>query len=59
MRRWRRCRRRYSASSYGSAYSGVRDVTVTASPTAPPCDTTVDLVAVVTPNDRPGTISYR
>lgn len=37
----------------------VRDVTVTASPTAPACDTTVDLVAVVSTNGRPGTISYR
>ncbi|MFI2301939.1 hypothetical protein ACH5AL_24285 [Actinacidiphila glaucinigra] len=37
----------------------VRGVTVTASPSAPPCDTTVDLVAVVTTNGRPGTIGYR
>ncbi|MFE0628458.1 hypothetical protein ACFW3D_15980 [Streptomyces sp. NPDC058864] len=37
----------------------VKRVTVTASPSAPACDTTVDLVAVVTTNGRPGTISYR
>ncbi|MDX2813290.1 hypothetical protein ABZ312_31975 [Streptomyces sp. NPDC006207] len=37
----------------------VKRVTVTPSPSAPACDTTVDLVAVVTTNGRPGTISYR
>ncbi|MFF7214568.1 hypothetical protein ACFZAU_29185 [Streptomyces sp. NPDC008238] len=37
----------------------VQRVTVTPSPSGPACDTTVDLVAVVTTNGRPGTISYR
>ncbi|MEU4097024.1 hypothetical protein [Streptomyces sp. NPDC026673] len=37
----------------------VERVTVTAFPSAPACDTTVDLVAVVTTNGRAGTISYR
>lgn len=37
----------------------VNRVTVTAFPSAPACDTTVDLVAVVTTNGRAGTISYR
>ncbi|WP_431964488.1 hypothetical protein [Actinacidiphila sp. bgisy160] len=37
----------------------VKGVRVTTSPSAPACDTTVDLVAVVTTNGRPGTISYR
>ena len=37
----------------------VRTVAVTARPAALPCDTTADIVAVVTTNGRPGTLSYR
>ncbi|MGW3244036.1 hypothetical protein [Streptomyces sp. NPDC001070] len=37
----------------------VKQVAVSAVPATPACDTTVDLVAVVTTNGRPGTISYR
>lgn len=37
----------------------VSTVTVTARPTSLGCDATADLVAVVTTNGRPGTLSYR
>ncbi|MFF7893028.1 hypothetical protein ACFZDI_14255 [Streptomyces sp. NPDC007907] len=37
----------------------VSAVTVTARPTSLGCDATADLVAVVTTNGRPGTLSYR
>ncbi|MGI5372815.1 hypothetical protein ACQEV2_00830 [Streptomyces sp. CA-251387] len=37
----------------------VRTVTVTAQPTVLTCDATADIVAVVTTNGRPGTLSYR
>ncbi|MFB8777466.1 hypothetical protein [Streptomyces broussonetiae] len=37
----------------------VRDVTVTARPTALECDGTADIVALVTTNGRPGKLTYR
>ncbi|MFJ3923129.1 hypothetical protein [Streptomyces sp. NPDC090022] len=43
---------------YGPAVA-VRDVSVGTDPQGPACDSTADVVAVVTTDGRPGTITYR